>query len=229
AAHRQRVAEEDLSLTPLVDRLQSVLGERLERLVVFDGALVGVVDRLDDELVAAARLEADASGMDVPVELVDGRNWEALSRLGERSPFVGARPLLEAAPTAEPRERPGERLSVRGRRQLDAARLLADQGHGIEAVRLATDAMLCAIAGGAGLETLPDHHDVALWLYGEMVPSGRLMADDAARVGRALALVGVEALPDGLIQEVLVDAATLLDPSVRGQQTLPLPLASTAD
>jgi superfamily II DNA or RNA helicase len=188
----------DESLAPLLSRIQSTLGERIERVVAIGGGLVVVAEEVDPTTEALiAQL-----GCEVPLAVVDRRSWASLSRLGAASPVFGGRVLLEGA-----RARPVEDgIAIR---KLKAAEALAEAGHPGEALSLATTSMLHAVAGAAGRPP-PPPEGAAVWLYGELVPGGHIRPDQAATISRALALAAAPEVPRELVREVLDDARELV-------------------
>jgi hypothetical protein len=188
----------DESLASLVARLQASLTGRIERVTALGGGLVVVVDSVD----SAAEELAQAASEEVPVAVVDARTWAALSRLGASGPPADERPLF-AAPSA-----PAAAAS-RAERKLAAALVLAEQGHGSEALSLATSAMLHAAATAAGLSMPPPPERFAVWLHAELVPRGVVGFEDAGCISRGLALANTPELPPELVASVLADAQRL--------------------
>ncbi len=196
------------SLAPLVARLQTLLGDRLRRVFVAGRGLVAVVDVADEATHAAVdRLcaelfdrEADAT---LPVVVVDPRTWRSLQALAT-GVAVGARELtLSETPPPEALVSP---LVVLAERKLRAAEVLVDAGCGAEALGLLREACVAALAGRCELEVMPA--EVAGWLYGEAVPSGRVAPDEAALVMQlvglaAMAATGGAGVPEAAIAEVL--------------------------
>jgi len=78
---------EDLS--PLLAELEERLPGRIERVLARDGALVVVLDRLEDEDQAQVAGLSDS----VPVALVDQRSWAGLCLL---DPSLGSAPVAGA-------------------------------------------------------------------------------------------------------------------------------------
>jgi len=193
--------DDDESLAPLVACLQSALGDRIERVVAGGGGLVvvvtGSVDPATESRVAS--LEGE-----VPVAVVDTRSWTALTRLGPASPWSEATLVFEApaAPARPAEPSPAER-------KLQAAEALAGSGHGAEALGLAAASMLLAIAERAG-EAPPPPEQAAVWLHAELIPRGLVGFEEAAALGRTLALATAHEIPQGLMAAVLADARDLL-------------------
>lgn len=199
---------EDESLAPFIDRLQRSLAERLEQIVALGGSLVVVVDRVDDATEELVRSLAAHLENPLPFEVVDARSWAALSRLGPLSPTARATALVEPSSAGRSEARPD--VTDPARRKLAAARVLAEQGHGGEALELATLAMLHTAATRAGLEGPPSREQAALWLHTEVVPSGALSPEATFSIGRGLALAGVGDIPSELLATILADAESLL-------------------
>jgi hypothetical protein len=197
----------DTSLAPLLARVHAVLGDRIERVVMTGGGMIVVADvpaALGDELLATCR-------GDVPLALLDPRSWAALARLGAGSPVAGARVLCEPPrPVVSPTVSAAER-------KLRAAEVLAEGGHTSEALGLATGALLYAAADAAGIPVPPAPERAAVWLHSELVPRALISAEQAAAVGRALALANAPDVPTELVAAVIADAAAVVRP-----QLLPL-------
>jgi superfamily II DNA or RNA helicase len=193
-----RVPDEE-SLAPFLSRLQDALGERIEQVLAQAGALVVVVDRVDGETEAAAA-DLDAG---VPVAVVDRRSWAALVRLGPASPMGRGQVILDRASPSRP-------YGTRARRKLEAAEVLAGEGHGDEALRLAATSLLLAAADAAGVPA-PPLERAAIWLHGELLPRGIVEAEQAAAINRGLALAAAEDVPLELVRRVLDDARHLIE------------------
>ena len=119
-------------------------------------------------------------------------------------------PHQEPAPTILPggADRHGPRRSDLERR-LRAADHLLEGGFGPEALDLAADAMVAALAGRLGRR--PPGLDAApVWLFAELVPQGAITVEQAAMVARCLALVRTPSIPAGLCQQVLADARMMV-------------------
>ena len=204
------LAEE--SLAPLLSRMQSALGERIERVVAVGGGLVVVADEVDratEEVVASL-------GGDVALAVVDSRSWASLSRLGPASPLSGGRVLLQ-----ESTPRPS--ADGVAKRKLKAAEALAEAGHADEALSMGTAAMLHAVAGVAG-QPPPPAETAAVWLYAEVLPSGLIRPDQAATIGRGLSLAAAGEIPPKLARDVLDDARKLV-----GELGEPIPGAGSRE
>lgn len=190
----------DESLAPLLSRLQARLGDRIERVVATGGALVVVVDRAD-EMTEEAVASLDG---DIRLAVVDSRSWSALARLGPASPVGEGRVMFEgASPSNRARPRPA-------RRKLEAARVLAEGGHGDEALRLAAAAALLAVAEAAETDAPPLERG-AVWLHAELLPRGVVGPEQAAVMSRSLALATAGDVPVDLMREVLADVRTLVE------------------
>jgi superfamily II DNA or RNA helicase len=197
---RSAAPMEDESMAPLLSRIQAALGERIERVVASGGGLVVVVDALDattEELVAS-------SGGEIPLAVVDARNWAALGRMGPASPLARGRVLFEAGRAAGP-----SAGGVVAERKLRAAEALAAAGEPDEALHLLTASMLYAAAQAAG-RAPPPFERAAVWLHGELVPEGTVRPEQAAVIGRGLALATADGVPHALVEALLADARALL-------------------
>ncbi len=186
-------------------RIQRILGQRRRTDADHSGGLLVVLDHVGDD--DDARLDALAG--EVPVALIDRRTLASLDRLGAASPITGAEPVYapaqaDAAPTEHP-------LDAKARANLDAARLLIQQGCPGPALDLLIGALLAAAARRAERDQPPTPAEAAIWLYGEALPSGRLQADDAALLMRAIALAqGGDAVPEPLLTALADDSARFI-------------------
>ncbi len=196
-----RVLDDHESLAPILSALQSAVGDGIERVVAMGGGLVVVAERVD----AAMEQRVAALEAGVPLAVVEARSWAALSRLGSASPVAGARVLLDRQRAAEPAP-----AAQTAERKLRAAELLADGGERGEALELATSAMLHAAAAAAGAEEPPQPGSAAVWLYSELVPRGVMEPEQAASIGRCLALAGAPEVPPELLASVIADARGLV-------------------
>jgi len=80
--------EEADAVAIAIDELTRQLGSRVERILVADGGVLAVLDRLDDEAQAVAEA---LSSEEVAVAVLDARTYTALRRLGSSSPVALAR------------------------------------------------------------------------------------------------------------------------------------------
>lgn len=192
---------QDASLAPLVEALQASLGDRIERVVATGGGLVVVVSGTADPATEAqvASLEGE-----VPVAVVDARSWTALTRLGADSPWSDASTVFEgpASGTRSPERRPAER-------KLRAAETLAENGQGAEALGLAAASMLLALGERTGQKP-PPPDQAAVWLHAEAIPQGLVSFEEAAALGRSLALASSPQVPPELVATVLADAREMV-------------------
>ena len=196
----------DDSLAPLIIRLQDLLGARLQQIVALSGSLVAVVDTLDAQHEAQVQMESRQA--EVPVALLDARNWAALSGLSGTSPLAAGRVLFDAAASGTAISH-AERLGRQAHGKLTAAQQLAPT-HAGEALALATDAMILAITASVGLTSPPPLDQVAVWMHAELVPTGHLDMEAAFHLSRALALRDATEVPPQLVERVLHDAAALV-------------------
>ncbi len=190
----------DESLAPLVQALQEVLGAHLERLLVTQAGLVALIDVATPDLVA----QAEALAGPIPVAVLDGRTWAALTRVAGAA-FAQTREAW-SRPTAPQTEPP---LAALARRKLHAAEALLPD-HPTEALDLLTTAMTAALAHRAGQSTLPDRSSLAVWLYSDLLPSGHITPDLATTLLRTHALSQSPSIPPDLAASALTDARRLV-------------------
>jgi len=185
----------------LLEVVQAVLGDHLERVIATTDGLVCVVGGASEALIR----EAEGHVMNAPVAIVDRRTWAALSRVG--SLVDGARDAWVRADPGPTRESPLRALS---RRKLAAAEALAETLPA-EALEAVTTAMVAALGVRVGAVALPETTALAVWLYGELVPSGVASAEEAGAVLRAQGLSSAPEVPPGLVKQVLDDARELVN------------------
>jgi len=196
---------DDGAATRVVERLQRELGPRLERVLVAQSGLLAVVDRLDG---GHHELAAELS-REVPLAIVDQPTLEALRRLGGGTPVAGAEALWtrdeegSTAPALHP-------LELQARRKLEAAEALLASECAAEAAGMLAASMIGALALRAGRDEAPDADGAAIWLFGEAVPGGLVMAEDASLVLRADALCRAGEPPLQLARELLIDARRIV-------------------
>jgi len=200
----QTPTDEGESRAPLVARLQELLGERLERVMVSGDGLLAVARDLDEQAWALAE---ELSTVALPVVLIDPRSWLGLQRMPGGLAADAEEVFNRDSQPAPQAEHP---LRGAARRKVDAAAVLIDSGCEIEAMGLLADAMLAAIAARAGRKEAPETGAAAAWLYGEAVVAGFVPAEDAGLVLRADALHRGGQVPGPLAAEALVDARRIV-------------------
>jgi superfamily II DNA or RNA helicase len=187
-AHRRALAQ-----------LQAALGARIERVLVAEGGLIAVVDRVDEVAEAASRSASDG----VVVVVIDRQAFLALERLGPSSPWAGARPLSGGATRAGDARSPRPRLLLLAERQLRSAEVLVASGCAADGLGLAAGAMIAALAHRAALAEPPARERAAVWLYTEALPRGLATGEEVAAVTSALALSQSAEVPAAVAGEVL--------------------------
>ncbi len=199
-----------VSLAPLVAALQSALGARLRRLFVAGKGLVAIVDRLDEEVRATAEkacnalLQTDKS-QDLPVAVVDPPTWAALQRLGGEISTAAVEVGLAAqtSPARSP-------LYDQAERKLRAAEVLLEQDCTTEAIGLLRDAVVLTLAADDERATLPPEPELAGWLYGELVPAGKVSEGVAALVMRLVGMASAAQIPATVARQCWSEVVELL-------------------
>ena len=184
-------------LSQLVARIEAALPGRIERLVARGGGLMVVVDRVD----ADTQVVGEALGGPVPVVVVDPLTWACLVRL---DPALGSAPLVGSAQTPTAERPPAVRRADEVKRKLRAASILLAQDLVPEALGMVVDGLLLAVCADG--ETPPERGVAAVWLYGTALPAGRVSAEDAAVVARALALAQASGVPGELVSGLIEEA-----------------------
>ncbi len=192
----------DAVLDSLVEALQEVLGDSLERVVAAGGGLVAVVAAGVDATTEArvAALEGE-----VPVAVLDSRSWAALTRLGTESPWSDAPAVFQATSSSA-----APALPSPAERKLRAAEVLAGNGERTEAMALASASILLALAEAAGV-TPPSPEEAPVWLHSEAIPGDLVSVEEAAALSRSLALTSAPRVPEELMTAVLADARQCLE------------------
>jgi superfamily II DNA or RNA helicase len=184
-----------------VAALQTLLGERLERVLLRGEAILALVDRVDEHI---ERLAAEAGG-NVTVTVLATATW-----LGLRA-FAGAAfaDATEAytRPVAAHTDPP---LVALARRKLDAAGALRERGCALDALECLTAALLAAFAHRAGESAAPAAADAAAWLFGTALPGGHIAAADAHVALRVQGLSLARSVPDALLASAFADAEAVL-------------------
>lgn len=193
----EREPDLSASLGPLIEVLQHLLGHHLERILATRTGYVCLVDGAPEALIA----EAEAHIVNAPVAVVDRRTWAALARL-EAGVFAAAEDHWVRPAPALPAEPP---LRALARKKLAAAEALT-AAHPDEALALLTTAIAATLAQRAGRAAVPDHGQLAVWLYGDLVPHGLATPDEAAALLRAHGLAQAADVPVELVTAALDDA-----------------------
>jgi hypothetical protein len=187
------------------------------------GALV-VVDRDAEQLAGVVqRLHAEAHGKEPagPVEVLDRVTYETIQRLeklgwvklasGAEAELHRSAGLKRPGPSPEERRRNrATELAGEAGKKLRMGRLLAEGGFPSEAlapVRDAVELALRALAVLCGIEAAGASSDpvAAAVLHGELVGSGLLSVEDAARASALRELAGAPAALDGKSAKRLVE------------------------
>ncbi|MEZ5534504.1 MAG: DEAD/DEAH box helicase [Thiolinea sp.] len=185
--------------------VQRLFKTRVERVLGSGGGLLVVLDQVTEQ----DDLQLESLATDIPVALLDPRTLRGLQRLGEASPVKDAQELYDVS-EAEQNDAPS-RLQQLAEEKLQAAEVLLEQGiYGI-ALNMMVTALLQAAAGKAGLEEAPETQTAAVWLYGEAVPNGWLDMEQAALIGRALALQQVAEVPAVMLESLLGDVREFVE------------------
>lgn len=200
---RTEIGTIDESLSPLVEGIQAAQGRSIQQIVIAGGGVVVVATPQDATAEQAIQDLGTDAGVDVAV--VDPRTWATMSRLGvvstssiDSTTSEGAALETAAAPAAK----------AIAERKLSAAAVLSEQGFGSEAVAMAAVAMLHTLASNG--DDVPPIERAALWLHGDLVPTGRVSAEEAASIDRAISLSSAGELPETLVTSVLEDAKRFL-------------------
>ena len=208
-------SDADLQVKLCIAELQRSLGPRIERILGVGGGLLVVVDQLDDE---AERSAEALSSETIPVATIDARALASLQRLGSASPIAGATVHLTAAGDREAKSvSPLLRIA---QQKLAAAEQLGAELAPNAVIELLSSAMLAAAAARAGCQRPPEHHQVPVWLYGEMVPQGLLTPEQASRIMLAVSLTAATEIPGPLLRQMQDDARELVGLSVQHPASL---------
>ncbi|MFC1706772.1 helicase-related protein, partial [Planctomycetota bacterium] len=194
----------DASFAPVVDDLGKRLGERIQRVVVSGRGLLAVVDTVDSYCEAA--VEAVEATADIPIAVVDSRTAFALERLG--APQMSGTQALGPAPTA--RKPSVNQLVPTAHRKLAAGTLLLDQGCVREGLELLAAAILNAAAVHTETEKAPPITEAPVWIYGDLIPNGRLSSEDAGTLARVVALAAAPSLPTELAARTREEVTSLV-------------------
>jgi superfamily II DNA or RNA helicase len=190
----------DAMVRDCVAAIQREFGSRVERIMGTGGGLLVVLDRMDD----AAQKRVDTLGSEtLPVAAIDTRALYSLQRLGAGSPLAAASTHYEATANGDE----GSHLLRLAREKLEAAEQL---GEGSAAMELLASAMIAAASARAERQVPPERHEIAVWLYSEVVPKGLLGAEQAGRIMLALSLSMAPEVPAALLRLVYDDARSLV-------------------
>lgn len=185
------------SLAPLIERLQHLFGCHLERILATPTGFVCLVDGAPEALIA----DAEAHIVNAPIAVVDRRTWAALARV-QPGGLAAARDHWVQPAAEAPAEPPLRALALR---KLAAAEALGE-GHPDEALALLTSAIAATLAHRAGRDAPPAGEQLAVWLYGDLVPRGFASPDEAAGLLRAHGLAQAADVPAGLVAAAFDDA-----------------------
>ncbi len=200
---RARVLGDGGDVSEMVATLQGRLGDRLVRVLGLGGTLFAIVSRVDP---SDGDLAAELAGT-CPVAIVEPVSFRALqAALPETREAHAVYDRAEPSPPSL-----ASRHRTLAARKLKAAEaLLAAELPG-EALDLTATAVAAALAARSAVDAVPSPDDLALWLFGELVPTGLATADEAGLYLRARSFAEAEGVPHTLAAEVLRDARALVE------------------
>ncbi|WP_295884741.1 DEAD/DEAH box helicase [uncultured Thiohalocapsa sp.] len=171
-----------------IEILQRDFASRVTRILGARGGLLVVLDQVDDGD------DSRVAGISerVPIALIDARTLRGLERLGAASPAYGAEALYQAPTDPQPATAAEPKLMQRARQQLEAAEVLLQQACSAPAAEMLLGAALNAAALRTGRAAPPEASRAAVWLYGEVLPTGQLQAQEASLIMQAHGLAQTE-------------------------------------
>ncbi|MES9903538.1 MAG: DEAD/DEAH box helicase, partial [Sedimenticola sp.] len=191
-----------------IEQMQQRFGTRLERILGTGGGLLAVIDRVDeadDTFVNQLTSHlSDDKQTKLPLALIDPITLKGLRRLGEASPIEEGETYYNAAEESPKAQEP--RLARLARERMEATGVLLENGTVNSALELLVSALLAAAAHRAGVEQEPSSREAAVWLYSEILPSGRLRDQHGSLIMRAIGLAQADHVPPTLLSPLLDEA-----------------------
>ena len=198
------VVEEDESrLRQLIEEIQNVFSNRLERILGSGGGLLVVVNPMND---VDEQVAEDLSQSELPIAVIDSRTLRSLQRLGTASPVAETRVIFESA---ESEEKPENPLLEAARQKLNSAEVLLQQGCTAGVMDLLASAIVLKVAGLNGQTQPPALDSAVVWLYSEIVPAQVLTPEQAGTMVRIISLSQSPEVPDALVEQSFVDVNLL--------------------
>lgn len=197
------VEEDESGLRQLIENIQTVFKQRIERILGSGGGLLVIVNQIED---ADEQCAQELSQPELPVAVIDGRTLRSLKRLGTASPLAETRTLFESAQPEEKIENP---LLKTAQQTLNSAEVLSQQQCTAGVMDLLASALLLKVAGLNGQTQAPAADSAAVWLYSEIVPSQVLTAEQAGNMVRIISLSQSPEVPEALIEQSLADVRLL--------------------
>lgn len=212
-----RDPEADLAVRRCIELIQQTFAERVERILASRGGLLVVMTPIEpaDEQRASELLES------IPVALIEPWTLAGLQRVGMAAPKSELESLYDSGRAEQ--SAPTSPLLDMAREKLHAAELLIEQRCAGSAMELLASAMLGAVAARARMSQAPSRERAAIWIYGEAIPKGYVLAEQASALVRAISLSEAPEVPDTLVFEVLEDARMLVaqtDPELDGSSRI---------
>lgn len=196
-------SEEDARIKLVIEKIQIVFGERIERILAKGGGLLVVVQQWQD---TDERNAQDLSVADMPVAVIDARTLRSLQRLGNASPLAETKTLFETGTSETAPENP---LLTMAAQKLRSAEVLLEQQCSSGVMDLLALALLLKVAALNGQSQAPALATAAVWLYSEILPQQLLTPEQAALVLRVVSLSQSPDLPEALIAQALTDVCEL--------------------
>ncbi|MBS4050730.1 MAG: DEAD/DEAH box helicase [Methylomonas sp.] len=196
-------SDDEDSVRRVLTGIQAAFGSRIERVLAKAGGLLVVVEQWHDDDEHAAQ---DLSAGDLPVAVIDGRNWRSLQRLGNASPLAEVDTLFEAVKVDQPEQ---NLLHELARQKLRSADVLLEQQCTAGVMDLLASALLMKLAALNNQTQAPTITDAAVWVHTEIVPSGLLTPEQAAQVVQVVSCSLGSNLPDILVRQAANDVGHL--------------------
>jgi superfamily II DNA or RNA helicase len=193
-------------ITQLVQQLQVMLGNRIERILGWQGGLLVVIDHVDDEADQLAVRLSDR----IPIVVIDPITMKGLQRL--RAATSDSEDTLSTYyDTDEARSADTHsRLIQQAREKLDAAFVLLEQNRVESALDLIANALFAFCADRAGRTRPFTREEISIWIYSEAQADELLSQTEIAIVMQAVGFLQCPAIPQELIQNLANDAAEMI-------------------
>ncbi len=195
---------EDEQVRFCIERLQNKVGSRIERIMGAKGALLVIMEPISEEDETLA-IELSRT---VPVALMTPGVLAGLQRLGEASPVMGMKTLIEQqSDPLKPRVSP---LILQAKEKLTAVETLLENDSITVCLELVASAMVAALAAATDEIKPPELTDAAVWIYSELLPREIISNDQASSVVQAISMKNASNLPKELVTKALDDANQLV-------------------
>ncbi len=204
-------SEQDVSLRKGIEKCQSHFGSRLVQIMVRNGGLLLILDKVEDEDDAFV----DQVNLPAPVATIDIRTLRQFNKLGEASPLADAQIYADHSVPSRP-----ERIWLaQAKEKLNSARILfehnsqenSDASSDSSIMELLSSAAGAYVTDRANSDQLISVEETPVWIYSKGIPEEKISEQHASSIMRVLGMRFSNQIPADLVRQSFNEMQSLIE------------------